>query len=94
MVDPELQRVLNGDDAVGGGQQFDQGIEQGGLARSGTARHENVLLSQQRLARCGENLRGQGTEAHQVVGRKAPLAEAPYGDGHPWAGRGHTDRHA
>ena len=48
-------------------------------------------MSQQRLARRGEHLRGQGTEPYQVVGRKTPLAEAPHGDGHPGTSRRDAD---
>ena len=36
-VNPELQRVLDGNNAVGGGEQLDQGIEQRGLAGTGPA---------------------------------------------------------
>ena len=36
-IDAELQGVLNGNNAVVGGEQLDQGIEQRGLTRSGSA---------------------------------------------------------
>ena len=47
-VDPEFQGVLDGNDAVVGGEQLDEGIEQCGLTRARPARHENIPPSEQR----------------------------------------------
>ena len=41
-LDAKLQRVLDGDDALVIGQQFDQRIEQRGLAGARTAGNQNV----------------------------------------------------
>ena len=47
-VDAEFQRVLDGNNAVVGGEQLDQGIEQRGLTRARAARHQDVPPSEQR----------------------------------------------
>ena len=41
-VDPKLQGVLDRHDPLVGGDEFDEGIEQRGLAAAGAAAHEDV----------------------------------------------------
>ncbi len=41
-VDPQLQGVLDGDDPLVVGDEFDEGIEQRRLAAAGAAAHEDV----------------------------------------------------
>ena len=47
-IDPELQRVLDGNNAVVLWEQLNQGIEQRGLTRSRPARHEDIPPPQER----------------------------------------------
>ena len=47
-VDPEFQGVLDGNNAVVGGKQLDQGIEQRGLTRSGPAADQDIPPPQER----------------------------------------------
>ena len=58
-IDAELQRVLDGNNAVVGGEQLDQGIEQGGLTRAGSARHQNIPPPQERGPRRVQHFLGQ-----------------------------------
>ena len=46
-VDPEFQGVLDGNNAIVDGEQFDQGIEQRRLTRTGPARQEDIPPSEQ-----------------------------------------------
>ena len=93
-VDAEFQGVLDGNNAVVGWEQLDQGIEQRRLTRAGPARHEDIPPPEQRGARLVQHFLGQRAEAHKIFGRIAPLAESPDRDGNMMRGRRHTDRHA
>ena len=58
-VDPKFQGVLDGNNAVVGGEQFDQGIEQRGLTRARSSRHEDIPPFQQRGPRLVQHFWGQ-----------------------------------
>ena len=58
-VNAEFQGVLDGNNAVVGGEQFDEGIKQRGLTRSRSARHQDVPPSEQCGPRRVQDFLGQ-----------------------------------
>ena len=74
-VDPELERVLDGDDPLLLGEQLDQGIQQRGLPRSGASRDQDVPPGGQHLPGGAEHRLGEGPLADEVVGREHAAPE-------------------
>ena len=54
-VDPEFQGVLDGNNAVVGGEQLDQGIEQRGLTRAGPAADTRIFRRPRSAARAASS---------------------------------------
>ena len=73
-LDPELERVLDGDDPLLLGEQLDQGVEERGLPRAGASGDQDVPPGPERVAGGAEHLLRQGAQADEVGGgeRAAP----------------------
>ena len=93
-LDPELERVLDGDDPLLLGKQFDQGVQQRGLARAGASGHQDVAPGPERVAGDKEHLFRQGPLADEVFGGERAAPEPADGHGHVGAGRRSADGHA
>ena len=93
-VDPQLERVLDGDDPLVGGDEFDERIEERRLAAAGAAAHEDVAARVEGPLGRGADVFGERALLDQLRRRKGSRAEAPDGDRHVRTGRRDTDRHA
>ncbi|MDE2762420.1 MAG: hypothetical protein OXK74_06470 [Gemmatimonadota bacterium] len=80
-VDPKFERVLDGDDPLVGGQEFDQRVQERGLARAGAAGDEDVPAGRKGGPGGMERLFRQRAHAHQVLGGERPAPEPADGDG-------------
>ena len=89
--DPELERILDRDDALLLGEEFDQGIEQRGLPRAGAAGDQDVPPGTERLAGGAEYALGEGSLAHEVLGREGAAPEPADRHGHVGARRRSAD---
>ena len=78
-VDAQLERVLNGHDPLVGGQQFDEGIQQRGLAAAGAAAHEDVAPRVEGPLGGGADVFGQRALLDQLRRRKGAFTEPPHG---------------
>ena len=93
-VDPQLQGVLDGDDPLVVGDEFNQRVEERRLAAPGAAAHQNIPARVEGpLGRVADVFR-QRALGDQLRRRERAFAEPPDGDRHVRAGRRDTDRHA
>ena len=90
-VDPELERVLDRDDPLLGGEQLDQGVQQCGLARAGAARYQDVAPGMEGVAGGPEHLLGKGAQADEVDGGERTAPEPADRHSHVGAGRRSAD---
>src|SRR5262249_32487112 len=67
LLELELGRILDGYDALGGGDERRQAVEQRGLARSRAARDEDVQPRPHHLAQDGHYLGRERSEIDEVV---------------------------
>ena len=74
-VDPELERVLDRDDPLVLGEQFDQRVQERGLARAGSPGDEDVAAGRKRGSGGPEDMLRQRAHAHEVLGRERPPPE-------------------
>ena len=89
--DPQLQRVLYGDNPVILGQQLDQRIQQRRFPGSGPARNQDVSAGPQQVPGGVVNRWRHRTLRDELAGRECAVPEAPDGDGDLRRSRGHTD---
>src|ERR1035437_4141426 len=78
LFDLEFGGVFDGDDALRGGDESREYIEQRGLAGAGASRDDDVEPSADCAAQDFEHLRSQGAVAQQIVGGERNGAEATY----------------
>ena len=84
-LDPELERVLDGDDPLLLGEQLDQGVQERGLPRAGASGDQDVPPGPERVAGGAEHLLGKGPLADEVFGRERAAPE-PGGSSSPRGG--------
>ena len=65
-VDPQLQGVLDGDDPLVVGDEFDEGIEQRRLAAAGAAAHEDIAARVEGPRGCVADVFGQRALVDQL----------------------------
>jgi len=63
----QFEDLLTGDHTVSAGDGGREAVEHGGLARLGSAAHENVEAGDDRRAEEGGCLRIQGSQDHKIV---------------------------
>ena len=80
-VDPEFERVLDGDDPLVFGQQLDQRVEERRLARARASGDQDVPAGQEGRPGGPEDRLRQRAHAHQVLSRERAAPEPAYGDG-------------
>ena len=80
-LDPEFERVLDGDDPLVFGQQLDQRVEERRLARARASGDQDVPAGQEGRPGGAEHLLGKGALADEVFGRERTAPEPAYGDG-------------
>ena len=79
LLDLQFGGVFDGDDALGGGDESGEDVEQRGFARAGAAGDDNVEPRADCAAQDLQHLRGQRAMAQQVVGGQRDGAEAADG---------------
>ena len=80
-VDPEFERVLDGDDPLVFGQQLDQRVEERRLARARASGDQDVPAGQEGRPGGPEDRLRQRAHAHQVLSRERAAPEPADGDG-------------
>ena len=90
-VDPELERVLDGDDPLLLREQLDQRVQERGLARAGASGDQDIPPGPERGAGGAEHRLRQGALADEVLGRERAAPEPADRHRHVGAGRRSAD---
>ena len=93
-INPQLERVLDGDDPLVVGEQLDEGVQERGLTAPGAAAHEDIPAGVQHPLGLLTHVLGERALRHELRGRVGAFPKPPHGNGDGGAGGRNADRHA